>query len=101
MPFAALPLVVAFGIPGTLLFNVLVVGALAVVLQRLARPVATPWAAGAASLLLIFGTFLRRYDYNFSPICSRRWSSPRPGWHCNAGGIVKEGFCSAWPPPRS
>ncbi|HEX9426174.1 MAG TPA: glycosyltransferase 87 family protein [Candidatus Polarisedimenticolia bacterium] len=67
MPFAALPLVMAFGIPGTLLFNVLVVGALAVVLQRLARPVATPWAAGAASLLLIFGTFLRRYDYNFSP----------------------------------
>lgn len=67
MPLAALPLVLAFGLPGTLLFNVLVFGALALVLQRLARPVAPSWAAGAASLLLVFGTFLRRYDYNFSP----------------------------------
>ncbi len=67
MPLAALPLVLAFGLPGTLVFNVLVFGALALVLQRLARPVAPAWAAGTASLLLVLGTFLRRYDYNFSP----------------------------------
>lgn len=67
MPLAAAPFVLAFGVPGVLLFNIAVLGALAVALMRLARPFAPPWAAAIAAPLLLAGTFLRRYDYNFSP----------------------------------
>jgi hypothetical protein len=67
MPLAAAPFVLAFGVPGVLLFNIAVLGALAVALMRLARPFAPSWAAAIAALLLLAGTFLRRYDYNFSP----------------------------------
>ena len=67
MPIAAIPFVLLFGVPGTLVFNLVVLSLLAVVLMRLARTVAPPWAAALAAFLLIAGTFLRRYDYNFSP----------------------------------
>jgi hypothetical protein len=67
MPIAASPFLLALGMPGLLAFNILVMGLLGVVLMRLARPAAPAWAASAAAFLLIAGTFLRRYDYNFSP----------------------------------
>jgi 4-amino-4-deoxy-L-arabinose transferase-like glycosyltransferase len=67
MPIVAAPFVAAFGVPGVLLFNVLVLGALAVALMQLARPFAPPGPAALSGLLLVAGTFLRRYDYNFSP----------------------------------
>jgi hypothetical protein len=67
MPVTAAPFVLAFGVPGTLIFNVAVLGALAVALMRLARSFAPSWAAATAALILVGGTFLRRYDYNFSP----------------------------------
>ncbi len=67
MPIASTPFVLALGMPGTLVFNVLILGLLAVAVMRLARPTAPPWAAALAAFVLIFGTFLRRYDYNFSP----------------------------------
>jgi len=67
MPIVAIPFVVLFGVPGTLVFNLVVLSLLAVVLMRLARTVAPAWAAAPAAFLLVAGTFLRRYDYNFSP----------------------------------
>lgn len=67
MAVAAIPFILLFGIPGTLVFNVLVMGLLALALMRLARPAAPPWAAASAAFVLMIGTFLRRYDYNFSP----------------------------------
>jgi hypothetical protein len=67
MAVAAAPFLVALGIPGLLAFNILVLGALAVAMMRLARPAAPPWAGALAALLLVLGTFLRRYDYDFSP----------------------------------
>jgi hypothetical protein len=67
MPIAALPFVLALGVPGTLVFNLAVLALLALAMMRLARTVAPPRAATAAALLLILGTFLREYDYNFSP----------------------------------
>ncbi len=67
MPIAAAPFLAAFGLPGLLVFNLLTLSGLALVLMRLARPLATPPAAAAAALTLILGTFVRRYDYNFSP----------------------------------
>ncbi|MFQ5877878.1 MAG: hypothetical protein ACE5JH_09370 [Acidobacteriota bacterium] len=67
MPLAAVPFLHVFGMPGLLVFNLLVLGLLAVVMMRLARPAAGAVPAAAASLLLLLGTFLRRYDYNFSP----------------------------------
>jgi hypothetical protein len=67
MPIVALPFVAAFGIPGTLVFNLLVLALLALALMRLARQAARPWPAACASFLLIAGSFLREYGYNFSP----------------------------------
>ncbi len=67
MAVAAVPFLMAFGLPGLLVFNILALGGLAVAMMRLARPCAPPWAAALAALLLVFGSFLRRYDYDFSP----------------------------------
>ena len=67
MPLIALPFVAAFGIPGTLVFNLLVLALLALALMRLARQVARPWPAALAAFLLVAGSFLRDYGYNFSP----------------------------------
>lgn len=67
MPVASTPFLLALGMPGLLVFNLLVLGGLGVVLMRLARIAAAPWAAAGAAFLLIAGTYLGRYDYNFSP----------------------------------
>jgi hypothetical protein len=67
MPVLALPFYALFGMPGFALFGVLVVGALAVVVFRLTRTFAPPLPAAAGALLMIGGTFLRRYDYNLTP----------------------------------
>lgn len=67
MPIAAAPFVAAFGVPGVLIFNVLVLGGLAVALMRLACPFVAPRPAAISAFLLVCGTFLRRYGYNFSP----------------------------------
>jgi 4-amino-4-deoxy-L-arabinose transferase-like glycosyltransferase len=67
MPVVAVPFLAAFGMPGFLVFNLLVLSTLAIVMMRLARPFASPWPAAAAAFVLLTGTFLRGYDYNFSP----------------------------------
>ncbi len=67
MPILALPFLVVFGMPGFAIFSVVVLAALSVALMRLARPFAPPAAAAGAAVLLIAGTFLRRYDYNITP----------------------------------
>jgi hypothetical protein len=67
MPIATLPFLALFGMPGFLIFNLLVLGAVAAALFLLARLHAPPAAAAAAALVLVFGTFLRAYAYNLSP----------------------------------
>jgi len=67
MPIATLPFLALFGMPGFLIFNLLVLGAVAAALFLLARLHAPPAASAAAALILVFGTFLRAYAYNLSP----------------------------------
>ncbi|HEU4401250.1 MAG TPA: DUF2079 domain-containing protein, partial [Candidatus Polarisedimenticolia bacterium] len=67
MPIVSVPFLLTFGMPGLLLFNVLVLGLLALALMGLARPFASPAASALAAFLALTGTFLRRYGYNFSP----------------------------------
>ena len=67
MPLLSIPFLMAFGVPGFLLFNILVLALLALALMQLARTAAPPFIAATAAFLLITGTFLRRYDYNYSP----------------------------------
>jgi hypothetical protein len=67
MPIATLPFLAVFGMPGFLIFNLLILAAVAAALFRLASLHAPPAASAAAALVLIFGTFLRAYAYNLSP----------------------------------
>jgi hypothetical protein len=67
LPIATLPFLALFGMPGFLVFNLLILAAVTAALFRLARLYAAPGASAAAVLLLIFGTFLRAYAYNLSP----------------------------------
>ncbi len=67
MPVVAIPFLAAFGMPGFLVFNLIVLALLGFVMMRLARVCAPPGAAAAAAFALLTGTFLRAYDYNFSP----------------------------------
>lgn len=67
MPVLALPFYVLFGMPGFALLGVLVAGMFATALYFLARLFARPLPAAAAAVLMIAGTFLRRYDYNLAP----------------------------------
>ncbi len=67
MSIVSLPFLWAFGVPGLLAFNVLVLALLAVAIMLLARSESSPMAAAGAALLIVFGTFLREYEYNFSP----------------------------------
>lgn len=67
MPILAVPFYVAFGIAGFLVFNVLVMVLLGVVIWAMARMYVGPVAAIAATLLLLGGSFLWKYTYNFSP----------------------------------
>jgi len=66
MPIVAVPFILLFGLPGTLILNLLVLGALALALMRLAGQVAAPWPSAVAAFLLIAGSFLRAHVYAFS-----------------------------------
>src|SRR2546425_1095453 len=67
MPVLTVPFYALFGMPGFALFGVLVLGTLAVTLFRLARLFAPRLPAAGGALLMMAGTFLRRYDYNITP----------------------------------
>jgi hypothetical protein len=67
LPVLGLPFLAAFGLPGLLLLNLVVLSAFAALLYRLGRLVASPEAAAAAVALLLLGTFVRAYAYNLSP----------------------------------
>src|SRR5262245_8469245 len=67
LPLATLPFLLALGMPGFLVFNLLVLAAVSAALYRLARLFASPPASAATVLILFFGTFLRAYAYNLSP----------------------------------
>lgn len=67
MAVLALPFYALFGMPGFALLGLLVAGMLAATVYILARLFARPQAAAAAAVLMIAGTFLRRYDYNLAP----------------------------------
>src|SRR6266850_4745800 len=62
----SLPFYGAFGVAGFLLFNLATVVALTTFLWLLCRRHVTPPIATAATLVLIGGTFLRAYVYNYS-----------------------------------
>src|SRR6266705_5934917 len=49
MPIVAVPFILLFGLPGTLILNLLVLGALALALMRLAGQVAAPWPSAVAA----------------------------------------------------
>src|SRR5882672_5975623 len=62
----SLPFYAAFGVAGFLLFNLTTFVALASVLWFLCRRHVSPGVATAATLVVMGGTFLRAYIYNFS-----------------------------------
>lgn len=67
LPVLGLPFLAAFGLPGLLLLNLLVLTGFGVLLFRLGCTAAPPAAAAGAVGLLLFGTFARSYAYNLSP----------------------------------
>lgn len=67
LALAALPFVAAGGETGVLVFNLLQLALLLVVVERLARRFASPWAAAAAVALTGVASFLPAYAWNFSP----------------------------------
>lgn len=67
MPLLTVPLLRALGMNAFLVFNVAVMLILAVALYELSCLAASPPAAAAGTLILILGSFLILYDYNYSP----------------------------------
>jgi len=67
MPVLAVPFYALFGMPGFAILGLLILGTLAMAFFCLARLVTPRLPSAAAALLLIAGTFLRRYDYNITP----------------------------------
>ena len=67
MPLLTVPLVPQFRMNAFLIFNVIVLTALAAVLFDLCCLAVPPAAAAAGTLATIFGSFLILYDYNYSP----------------------------------
>lgn len=67
MPLAALPLLLAFGDPGALVFNIIQLAVLCALAFVLARRIAPPWAAAASVCLTGTLSFLPHYAWNFSP----------------------------------
>lgn len=65
LPILSTPLFWAFGLPGTLAFNVLLFGLLVGVSFAVARRYATTPAAAAAALAAILGSGLRLYTYDY------------------------------------
>ena len=66
MPLLTVPLLPLFGTNAFLIENVLVLLALAVVLYELARTAVPSTAAVGGALATVLGSFLIRYDYNYS-----------------------------------
>lgn len=67
LPVIGLPFLAAFGVPGLLLMNLVVLSGLAALLFRIAASCAPPRAAAATVAVLAFGSFLPAYAYNLSP----------------------------------
>jgi len=67
MPLVTIPLIPLLGMKAFIVFNLLVLAALALALYELSTLAARPLAAAGASLGMIFGSFLILYDYNYSP----------------------------------
>jgi len=67
MSIVALPFYAAFGTAGFLLFNGLMMALLVVILWAICRLYVSPGTATAAVALVVGGSFLRAYLYNFSP----------------------------------
>ena len=67
MPLLTVPLLPLFGMNSFLLFNVIVLVALAVTLCELAALAARRSSAAAGALATVLGSFLILYDYNYSP----------------------------------
>lgn len=65
MPLLSTPLFWAFGLAGTLIFNVLMFGAIAAAAFLFARAYVAPPAAAAAALGLVLATAVREYAYDY------------------------------------
>ncbi|MCI0566625.1 MAG: hypothetical protein L0Z52_00360 [Acidobacteria bacterium] len=66
MSLFSIPFYVAFGTAGFLLFNTLMMALLAVILWAICRLYVSPGTATAAVALVVGGSFLRAYLYDFS-----------------------------------
>jgi hypothetical protein len=67
LPLVASPLVYAFGLAGTLLFNLLMLGVIAAGLFRFARAYAPPETAACAAIAFVFGSaIVAQNAYDFS-----------------------------------
>ncbi len=67
LPLVASPLVYAFGLAGTLLFNLLMLGVIAAGLFRFARAFAPPETAACAAIAFVFGSaIVSQNAYDFS-----------------------------------
>jgi len=67
LPLAASPLVFAFGLAGTLFFNLLMLGVVSAGLFRWARAFTSPPAAACASIAFVFGSAIALQNaYDFS-----------------------------------
>jgi len=65
-PLIASPVYFAFGLPGTLAWNLLMFALIGAGLYRFARAYASPGAAGAAVALFVVGTAIVQSAYDFS-----------------------------------
>ena len=67
MPILSVPFYALFGVAGFLAFNVLVLAGLAVVIWALCRRHVSGGIAAVSALVVLGGSFLRAYVYNYSP----------------------------------
>lgn len=70
LPWLSLPLFFAFGLLGTLVFNVLAYGVAGAFAYRFARAYAGPASSALASIALLYATGVREnmYDYHVDPL---------------------------------
>src|SRR3989454_519120 len=79
MPLLTVPFYALFGMPGFALFDVLVLGSLAVTLFLLGRLFAPRLPAAGGALLMMAGALPRGYDYNNPPpLPAGPFPAPRP-----------------------
>jgi hypothetical protein len=67
MSVFSIPFYAAFGTAGFLIFNLLMMALLAIVLWMICRLYVSPGTATGGVALVVGGSFLRAYFYNFSP----------------------------------